>query len=527
MKKELAATITCLMVLITTILSFSQATPKGKFDVRLKLKSTDCANKKVVLQVQVKAHDANTTFKMGDANFRFDFDPLVVNNPKNISQENFSSAAPASDANYNAQSMTGTQVDKTGTKGIVSLNVIYSGSNLGAKDVGVDYITVACIQFDIVKGDGCVNYAWHKTNATTDFPITGMNEIIAIASNPYDYVNPNVPTGGLFEDLNICLNQYCGNPPKAVNDYNTTPVSTPVSGNVSTNDNPASGLTVKTTPAINPLHGSIIFAANGNYTYTPATGYVGKDSAQYETCDVSNQCAKAWVIITIIDSTPKLVDLELTKTIDNKKPALGSFVNYTITVTNKSSNNATGVSVKDYFPTDGAAIDSYVASVGIFDPVYGNWTIGTVPANSSVTLTIKAKVLAQGVYFNKAEVWTCNETDSDSKPGSLGTSTNPNAEDDIASTCFSVPINLCSGELFDLTVPAGYTNIQWYKDDVLVAGATSATYRVTTPGHYRFTTYEGNCPATGCCDAVFVLIDCCKPDICVPYKVTKTKTAKK
>jgi hypothetical protein len=194
MRKVLAATTTCLMVLFSIVSSFAQS---GKFDVRIKLKSSDCVAKKITIQVQVKAHDANSTFKMGDANFRFDYDPLVVKSPVNVSQENFSNIAPSSDLNYNAQTLTGSKVTPDGLMGIVSLNLLYSGSNAGAKLVGTDYITVACIQFDIINTTGCVNFRWHTDNATIDFPITGMNEIVQTSADPYEYNNPVVAAGGL------------------------------------------------------------------------------------------------------------------------------------------------------------------------------------------------------------------------------------------------------------------------------------------------------------------------------------------
>ena len=159
MRKVLAATTTCLMVLFSIVSSFDLQAQNGKFDVRIKLKNSDCVAKKITILVQVKAHDATSTFKMGDANFRFDYDPLVVKTPKNVSQETFSNATPASDLNYTGQTLTGSQVSPDGTKGIVSLNVLYSGSNAGAKLVSnTDYITVACIQFDIVSTTGCVNF---------------------------------------------------------------------------------------------------------------------------------------------------------------------------------------------------------------------------------------------------------------------------------------------------------------------------------------------------------------------------------
>ncbi|MDZ7900150.1 MAG: Ig-like domain-containing protein [Arcicella sp.] len=638
MRRVLAATLTCLMVLLLATPSIAQtATPKGKFDVRIKLKNNDCIAKKIVLLVQVKAHDGNSTFRLGDANFRFDYDPTVVINPRNISQENFSNAAPASDTNYGAQTLTGSQVSADGKMGIVSLNVLYSGSNAGAKLVGTDYITVACIQFDIVKGDGCVNFKWHNNNPATDFPITGMNEIIEVTADPYDYNNPVVASGDVFESYNVCLNTLCVIPTEAINDNLTTNINTAVTGNALTNDIPATGLTVKTTslgtplhgsismsstgaftytpstgyvgkdsvqyeacnstnicdkayivinvtgpaPVVNrdvystninmavtgnvltndtpnggltvkispfptPLHGSLTLSTNGAFTYTPTTGYVGKDSIQYEACNTNSQCVKAWAVFTITGSVnPNIeVDLALIKTVNQKKAKVGDLISYTITLTNQSGNTATSVSVKDFMPA-GVLYKSYSTSTGTYDNATGIWTIGNVAPSQIINLMITVQAQAEGTFFNRAEIWTCDQVDSDSKPANTplisnqtlakgarvaaSLPTNPILEDDNATTCFYVPIQICSGsgDEYDITVPDGYTGIQWYKDGTPINGATATTLRVSTIGSYTFTTLEGNCPVGGCCPAEFVSVDCCKPAVCVPYSVVKTKSIKK
>lgn len=636
MRKVLAATLTCLIALLLAIPSIAQtATPKGIFDVRIKLKNSDCVAKKVTLLVQVKAHDINSTFKLGDGNFRFDYDPAVVIDPKNISQESFSSVAPASDNNYGAQTLTGSKISNDGKVGIVSLNVLYLGSNAGAKLVSTDYITIACIQFDIVKTDGCVNFKWHNNNPATDFPVTGMNEIIEITADPYDYNNPEVKSGDVFESYNVCLNTLCVNPAvDAINDYLTTNINTAVTGNALTNDIPATGLTVKTTslgtplhgsismsstgaftytpitgyvgkdsvqyeacnassvcdkayivinitgpapvavrdpyslnvntsvsgniltndtptggltvkivPFPTPLHGSLTLSTNGTFTYTPVTGYVGKDSIQYEACNGANQCSKAYAVFTIT-GTPNpnvIVDLSLTKTVNQKKSKVGDIITYTITLKNEGQNAATGVSVKDFMPA-GVLYQSYASSTGIYDNATGLWTIGNVAVNQTITLNITIKALAQGTFFNRAEIWTCNEQDIDSqvanspiinnqtiaKSGRIAAlPTNPLLEDDNSTTCFYVPVEICegSGDEYDISVPNGYTQIQWYKDDVIIAGATNQTLRVSTIGKYTFTTLEGTCPAGGCCPAEFISVNCCKPNICVPYSVVKTKSA--
>ncbi|MBT7045617.1 MAG: tandem-95 repeat protein, partial [Gammaproteobacteria bacterium] len=92
------------------------------------------------------------------------------------------------------------------------------------------------------------------------------------------------------------------NPPLAENDINTTFVNTPVNGQVLTNDVDPDGdpLTVNNTPVSGPSNGTVILNSNGTYTYTPAEGFTGNDSFDYEVCDDSGLCDIATVTISVI-----------------------------------------------------------------------------------------------------------------------------------------------------------------------------------------------------------------------------------
>ncbi|NBB23502.1 hypothetical protein GVN20_29465, partial [Runella sp. CRIBMP] len=64
-------------------------------------------------------------------------------------------------------------------------------------------------------------------------------------------------------------------PPIATDDINNTPINTPVSGNVLTNDDDPQGLPLTVNPVIPiicpPQHGTVVMQTNGNYVYTPTT----------------------------------------------------------------------------------------------------------------------------------------------------------------------------------------------------------------------------------------------------------------
>ncbi len=270
----------------------------GQFDVRFSVKNVDCPTNKVTIQVQVKSHDAAHLFKMGDANYRFDYDPRQIANPSIVSQENFSNRAPSSDLNYAPQNLNGSSAGPT--VGTVSLNTIYTGSAESAKDVGTNWMTISCIRFDIINATSCFNLTWHDDQT---FPVTGMNEVVPRPGASFDYDLYIVAAGGYFGNLNACIPNLCG-PMIAINDINTTIKDMPVSGNLLTNDISASAMTASASPILAPVNGSIVINPNGTYTYTPNTGFVGKDSVYYRVCNAQGNCDTAVLKLTILNSPP-------------------------------------------------------------------------------------------------------------------------------------------------------------------------------------------------------------------------------
>ena len=203
------------------------------------------------------------------------------------------------------------------------------------------------------------------------------------------------------------------------------------------------------------------------------------------------------------------VDLSLSKSIDKAKPAIGDVVTYTITVKNSGILEATGVMVKDSLPAGGVSYtgNTLVRGGNSYTQGTGMWNVGTIAPGDSAIIDITATVLAQGVFFNVAEVFAMDQDDMDSWPndGALD-------QDDLASTCFSVPIDFFAGDEFAVSVPSGYQGIKWFyngveiMDTVRVDGFDRAivnadsTLTILGPGSYTFISTVGvSCPASGCC----------------------------
>ncbi|MVM34724.1 DUF11 domain-containing protein [Spirosoma sp. HMF4905] len=210
------------------------------------------------------------------------------------------------------------------------------------------------------------------------------------------------------------------------------------------------------------------------------------------------------------------IDLSLHKSISTQAPVIGDIVTYTIVVANApGSTTATNVSVKDNLPVGGVAFVPGSATItrgaGTYTPTgsatatIGIWSIPSILPGDSTVVVLKATVLERGVWFNTAEVVAADQTDSDSVPNDQSL-----VQDDYDAVCFSVPILWYAGDEYTVTIPSGYDQIVWYRNDTPISTSVVSTslaevnsdfsLTIKSPGTYRFITYRNSCPATSCCD---------------------------
>lgn len=94
--------------------------------------------------------------------------------------------------------------------------------------------------------------------------------------------------------------------PVTLNDVDTTLQDQSVNGSAISNDTISTDGGNVWSKVANPLHGSVTMTTAGNYTYTPAAGYVGSDAFTYKLCDTNSDCDTSTVTITItaVDHAP-------------------------------------------------------------------------------------------------------------------------------------------------------------------------------------------------------------------------------
>ena len=107
-------------------------------------------------------------------------------------------------------------------------------------------------------------------------------------------------------------------------------------------------------------------------------------------------------------------DLELSKTVDNLNPYVGTNVVFTINVTNNGPSEATGVEVIDLLESGFVYVSD--DSSGNYNNATGNWNIGNIISGETVVLNITASVITTGTYDNIAEVIASDNLDLDSTP---------------------------------------------------------------------------------------------------------------
>ncbi|MGA1869869.1 MAG: putative Ig domain-containing protein [bacterium] len=203
------------------------------------------------------------------------------------------------------------------------------------------------------------------------------------------------------------------------------------------------------------------------------------------------------IVITVIDangasnSLPPFdltvvkvdTDLEIRMTVDNLTHSVDATIIFTITVTNNSPRDTTGVQVIDILPLGLRYVSD--DSEGSYDKDTGKWNIGNLSAtapNNTVSLNITATVIHQGEIVNIASITDSEVTDSDITNNSFGLILNGGSQADLAiEKTVNNPVPI-AGDTVTFTIIVTNNGVddttRMQVTDVLPTGLT---YRSNTP----------------------------------------------
>jgi uncharacterized repeat protein (TIGR01451 family) len=189
-----------------------------------------------------------------------------------------------------------------------------------------------------------------------------------------------------------------------------------------------------------------------------------------------------------------VIDLSLTKTVDNATPNVSGNVTFTVTVSNAGPDAATGVAVLDLLPA-GMTFVSSTPSQGSYVSATGVWTVGTIANGANATLQIVANVDSAGAKTNLAQVSAANQPDSDSTPNnSVAT------EDDQASvTVTPQDADLSLTKTVDDATPISGQQVT-FTVTVSNAGPSSATNVIVQDSLPAGSTFVSSTPSQGTFD---------------------------
>lgn len=194
----------------------------------------------------------------------------------------------------------------------VIIEVLANDSDPEDLPLSIDILTPPSNGIAVVLPDGTVRY---KPNA--DY--SGPDNFTYQACNPRNLCDPATVNITINDDFcppgyyKISVAGACSgncilspnNPPDAINDFATTPLNTPVSIAVQSNDLDPSGLGLTTYLGYaNPPDNGTVALDGNNIRYTPNNGFIGLDTFNYKICNVYG-CDSALVIVDVLCADPQ------------------------------------------------------------------------------------------------------------------------------------------------------------------------------------------------------------------------------
>ena len=185
--------------------------------------------------------------------------------------------------------------------------VIITGTTTSAKCNGGSDGSI-----DLTVSGGSGNYSYLWSNGATTQDINGLSAgVYSVVVSESEGCSVSGPLSYTVRSLN--------NIPLANDDQSQINEDQVLNGNVLTNDDPSCDGGNVWSLVSNPSHGSLIFNANGTFSYTPEPNFNGTDSFSYKVCDIDKDCSTATVTITVLPvNDPPIAGDDINLTLKDK-----------------------------------------------------------------------------------------------------------------------------------------------------------------------------------------------------------------
>lgn len=219
MRKLIYFFVACLLFLGNLSL---HAQEKGRYDVRFVIQSLDCVNNTLSVDLQVKASDSDSTFNMGDQNYKFTYNRQaidLVNSAGSVTELGFSGTLRVNPGNPNSLFQpygphTLIKIDPgSGSIALGILNIVWTPGRNGILVEDTGWAPVSRLQFNIIDPNQtqCLNLQWRDQSNPNHF--TNITEVEALPPPGSPSTQPFSTTidaaEQLYANVSSCLDVLC------------------------------------------------------------------------------------------------------------------------------------------------------------------------------------------------------------------------------------------------------------------------------------------------------------------------------
>lgn len=192
-----------IILTLLTFLAFTRVSAQmGQYDVRLSQEHVFyCTDDKIYFDIQIKASNAGTAFRLAEQNYRFDYDMSVLANPQIDQELDISGMIPdgIGTSVYGGHTLIGT----LGPTVCYNIELI-AGAGYLLTD---SWVSVGRVAFDVLNPAGCMDLIWRTQ---TNFPIT----YIGVIDNTGGL---SIASEGVYTSFFDCLGSICQDCPLNLN----------------------------------------------------------------------------------------------------------------------------------------------------------------------------------------------------------------------------------------------------------------------------------------------------------------------
>jgi Bacterial Ig domain len=209
---------------------------------------------------------------------------------------------------YTNNPFANTDMTTTPINTAVTLNTLANDKAGNNSSVGLNPASVTVTTAPL-HGTTSVNTT---TGAITFTPTAGYTGFDVLT---YQVCDLSTPTPKCATSTQIITIEPAGstNSTVAADDYNSTPLNTPVNGNLKNNDSDpqANTQTITAQNTTIPGKGTLVLNTSGAYTFTPVSGFTGPVNFPYQTCDngAPVACTNATLYILVFSSFALPLDI--------------------------------------------------------------------------------------------------------------------------------------------------------------------------------------------------------------------------